>query len=376
MSIKNNLLKTLHASYPALSSETPPLDTLISEQLISPFVLELPKSILQKAEQAVADIFNYQKSHAKNSAFNPGNHAIAMSYDFHVSESGELKLIEINTNASFLLLSQSLYEAHGLQKPTSFVSEDLKKDILDEMELCFGVRKPPERIAIIDESPSTQKLYVEFLLYKNLFTSWGWSCEICDFRELKLNESSKELSVGGKKVDFIYNRFTDFEFKMPESQVLKKAFETKAACFSPNPHEYVVSADKERLIELGQTGLFPFVLKSEILTPENKDHIWEQRKNLFFKPLRSYGSKQSYKGSSISRKLFEELAPTRDILAQEYAVATEREFVTPEGPQSFKFDLRFYAYQNRLETAIARIYQGQVTNTRTPYGGFTCLRFV
>ncbi|MGE0631070.1 MAG: hypothetical protein AB7O96_01590, partial [Pseudobdellovibrionaceae bacterium] len=288
--------------------------------------------------------------------------------------SNELKLIEINTNASFLLMGLSLYEALKIPRPTEFSEADLQKDVLDEMELCFGKRSAPKALAIIDDNPPSQKLYVEFLLYQSLFRSFGWDCEICDFRELQFDEQQNVLTYKAKKLDFIYNRYTDFLLERSESQNLKKAFFSKAACFSPNPTEYKTYADKERLIELGKTGTFPVVLQSEELNSENKDKIWEKRKSLFFKPLRSYGSKQSYKGASISRKAFDEFG--EGILAQEYCPADERTFSTPNGEQNFKFDLRFYAYQNRLETVIARLYQGQVTNTRTPFGGFAPVRFV
>ena len=38
--------------------------------------------------------------------------------------------------------------------------------------------------------------------------------------------------------------------------------------------------------------------------------------------------------------------------------------------QSFKADLRAYAYQGQVQLFAARLYQGQTTNFRTPGGGF------
>jgi hypothetical protein len=104
------------------------------------------------------------------------------------------------------------------------------------------------------------------------------------------------------------------------------------------------------------------------------EDIWSQRKKLFFKPKNAFGSKQSYKGASVSRKTFDEL-DKNDTIAQEFIPAPEISYVTPEGPQNFKYDLRCYAYQGRLQLIVARLYQGQVTNLRTPYGGFAPVLF-
>ncbi len=39
-----------------------------------------------------------------------------------------------------------------------------------------------------------------------------------------------------------------------------------------------------------------------------------------------------------------------------------------------KTDLRLYAYRNRVLGVTARLYRGQVTNLRTPGGGFARVR--
>jgi hypothetical protein len=38
-----------------------------------------------------------------------------------------------------------------------------------------------------------------------------------------------------------------------------------------------------------------------------------------------------------------------------------------------KFDVRAYAYQGRVLLLGARIYEGQVTNLRSPGGGFSAI---
>jgi hypothetical protein len=244
------------------------------------------------------------------------------------------------------------------------------------MEL-FGKKGAPESVAIIDEDPEQQRLYVEFLVYRELFAEWGWNPQILDYRQIDTS-----------KFDFIYNRYTDFFLNNPESATLKAAFLMKQTCFSPNPYEYLLLADKQRMIDwsmpgnLDKWGVCPegqdiinaIVPPSLSLDLTNKEEVWAQRKNYFFKPKRAYGSKQSYKGASVSRKVFDEIAG-HDFIAQGYVQPSEQVFTTPEGDQSFKFDLRCYAYQGRLQLIVARLYQGQVTNLRTPLGGFGCVQF-
>ena len=110
------------------------------------------------------------------------------------------------------------------------------------------------------------------------------------------------------------------------------------------------------------------------LNAANKDEIWTQRKNLFFKPKRAFGSKSAYRGGSISHKAFEDLVQHQS-LAQEMVHAPELELPTPTGPQKFKYDLRCYAYGSQYQGTVARIYQGQVTNLRTEGGGFAPVIF-
>jgi hypothetical protein len=90
--------------------------------------------------------------------------------------------------------------------------------------------------------------------------------------------------------------------------------------------------------------------------------------------MRSFGSKQSYRGGTISRKMFDEIIH-QGFIAQEFVPAPEMEFEAPEGKLSLKYDLRFYAYQDQLQGVIARLYQGQTTNLRTTHGGFAPVIF-
>jgi hypothetical protein len=114
--------------------------------------------------------------------------------------------------------------------------------------------------------------------------------------------------------------------------------------------------------------------RCQILTKENSGEIWNERKQMFLKPLRSFGAKQSFRGGSISRTAFDKVVDS-DMLAQEFIPAPEITFDSALGPQTLKYDLRFYAYKDRIQSAVARLYQGQVTNLKTPMGGFAPIVF-
>lgn len=387
--LTGKFIQQLRADFPGLQNE--PLEDVVSEQLLSPFIVELPKSVLTQAQSFVEKIFavrempayqqQYQSQIEKRQLKDPGNKSIMMSYDFHVDETGNLKLIEVNTNASFLALGHEMYKTHQLPLPVlDFDFAEVKRDIEIEMRLNGQSTKAPLKTVITDENPSQQRLYVEFLVYRELFKSWGWQCEIQDYREL----------FQGFQPDFIYNRHTDFFLSEPESAVLREKFLSQEVCVSPNPYEYLLLADKNRMIEWSQPGFFEALgvdsATSEFLrscvpqsldvNPANVEEIWANRKKYFFKPKNAFGSKQSYRGASVSRKAFEAL-PHHETLAQEYVPAPEKEFLTPDGsPTKLKYDLRCYAYQGRLQLVVARLYQGQVTNLRTPHGGFACVSFV
>lgn len=383
MNLQKAFLQQLKTTFPGLQSQLG--DDLVSENLLSPFTVELPEAVLKQAQEIIHSIFHmretaeYQEHYkslaeAKNLK-DPGNKSIMMSYDFHVDENQNLKLIEVNTNASFLILGHQMYKMRGLPLPVAdFTLEEIKKDILTEL---FLQGKTPEaskvKIAIIDEHPEKQRLYVEFLAYAELFKSWGWDTKIADFREV----------FAGFSPDFIYNRHTDFFLTETESQTLRKHFLSQQTCLSPQPYEYFLLADKQRLIDWREEGFLDRLPLSDQqkkviteatplsygMTPENSSKLWDQRKKFFFKPKNAFGSKLSYRGSSISKKAFEDIS-NADMIAQEFIPAPELDYETPEGVKKFKYDLRCYAYQGHLQMIVARLYQGQVTNLRTPYGGF------
>ncbi|MBL7545272.1 MAG: hypothetical protein JNL11_15745 [Bdellovibrionaceae bacterium] len=358
------------------------LDPLVSDNLLCPKPVPLPQTLIPAFQQTIAAFYSLRKNPEYIKKYHndlnelgikdPGNNSLFMSYDFHLTADHQPKLIEINTNAAFLTLGQYLYEAHQLPTGINFKNADFKNLFLKELELQ-GKSPAQPRVLILDEKPNEQRLFLEFLIVQELLQSFGWSCAIDDV-----------ANYPHHNVDLVYNRFTDFYFKTPVAQPLREDFLSRRVCFTPNPFEYFLLADKQRMIDWceedfwrelntlspAQKICIQNVLPKTIsFKPELKDEIWSQRKHLFFKPKNSFGSKQSYKGASISKKVFDDVA-NENFLAQELVPPSEVAMATPDGTQNFKFDLRCYAYQDQLQLVIARVYQGQVTNLKTKWGGF------
>ena len=386
--LKSQFLEFLHGNYPGIALH----DDMIAPYMLSPFQIDLPATVLQKVQRFVKAVFqarttegwknHYQTQIAEKGLSDPGNYGIMMSYDFHLDGNQNPKLIEINTNASFLALGSEFYRMLNIQHCNPNFSLSSLIDCIQEEKRLFDLKKnqthtPVKKLCIIDEKPSEQKLFSEFLLYQSFFRQHGLSCEIADLNEIEKIQSS----------DLIYNRCTDFYFTDEKNRHLRDLYLTQTKCFSPHPTEYFHLADKKRLEEWTdqkddffqqlpqwREDVIPFLLTSHDLKVENAAQLWEQRKHLFFKPRNAFGAKQSYKGASISRTLYESLV-TQGLIAQELCPAPQVTRETDQGPQEFKYDLRFYVYRDEVQLCIARIYQGQVTNMRTEMGGFAPVQF-
>ncbi|MEK6553599.1 MAG: hypothetical protein AABZ31_00015, partial [Bdellovibrionota bacterium] len=342
--------------------------------IISNHTIELPTSVYAKVQSTVRDLYAYAKSPGYLSWLieeykrqgdalaveileaKTKNNSILMAYDFHYEPiSKVLSLIEINTNASAFLFSDLVYRATR----TSFLED--KTDPLDlflkavenESQLTLG--RKAKNIAIIDEDLDKQKMFLEFLMYRDLFKANGYSAEIFDYKDVPLNGA----------IDFIYNRYCDFTLSEGRSAHLRRTLLDGKICISPHPKEYLLLAHKERLIHFAEKNLSDTLIPTFLLDEKtDATELWTKRKGLFFKPRALYGAKATYKGSSISHKTFEKLFAKDSplYLAQEFRPAGEN--------NGFKFDLRFYAYEDQIHLGIARVYQGQVTNFNTPGGGF------
>src|SRR5690606_19218612 len=96
------------------------------------------------------------------------------------------------------------------------------------------------------------------------------------------------------------------------------------------------------------------------------ERLWSERRRLFFKPARGYGSKAAYRGDKLTRRVWSEVLDGTYV-AQELVPPSERG--VSEGI-ALKADVRNYVYAGEVQLLAARLYQGQTTNFRTPHGGF------
>jgi hypothetical protein len=318
-------------------------------------------------------------------AFDPGHDAVMMCYDFHLTGSGP-KLIEVNTNAGGGLLG---YLARDPALPIAAESIDsrlrdrLLQTFAAEIQQFSGGRKvKPKHIVIVDEHPPEQYLYPEMCVFADLFGAWGVPAEIADPRQLQA--SSEGVWFSGHPVDLVYNRHCDFYLEGEAMSGLRDAYLSRKVCLSPNPHLYGLLADKRRFVlwtdpaameSFCLSAVDRFLLentlsKAALLADLDLSQVWATRKQHVFKPVDSFGSRGVLLGEKISRKRFDEL-PIRTTLVQDLVPPSITEV---PGKEPMKTDLRLYAYRDQVLGVTARLYRGQVTNMRTPGGGFARIK--
>jgi len=327
----------------------------------------------------------------KIAAFNPGPIGAFMGYDFHLGNDGP-KLIEINTNAGGAFLNVALARAqkhccHPSQQSIATTKmldgfeEAVTNMFIQEWQRQSTTTTMPNRIAIVDNDPKSQFMYLEFQLACRLLQAKGIDTVILDPSELNYVDS--KLTAHGKPIDMVYNRLVDFTFEHPNHATLKKAYLEGAVVVTPNPHVHAIFANKRNLTLLSdpQTlqswGLDNAVAEhlkrsvpiTRMATQNDAAELWRTRRQWFFKPVSGYGSKGVYRGSKVTRRVFETILK-EDYIAQTFIPATERLIKIDDVVTSRKVDIRLYTYAGQLLLTTGRIYQGQATNFRTPGGGF------
>jgi hypothetical protein len=319
-----------------------------------------------------------------------GPRGVFLGYDFHLGSDGP-QLIEINTNAGGALLNAALAGAQqaccdevsavlAASADPAGVRSAFLEMFRDEWRLQRGDR-PLRRIAIVDEAPASQYLYPEFLLFRDLFRGAGFAADIVDVADLR--HEGAGLCADGRKIDFVYNRHTDFYFERPETAELRGAYEAGAVVVSPHPRTYALRADKRLLTVFSDSALLrDWGVPEETLAvlaagvPETRlvdrsiaDALWSERRRLFFKPATGYGSKAAYRGDKLTRSTWEQIL-SRPYVAQRIVAPSERTIRVDGREVPLKLDLRNYVYGGRVQMVAARLYQGQTTNFRTAGGGF------
>ncbi len=322
--------------------------------------------------------------------FDPGSPGGLLGYDFHLAAIGP-QLIEINTNPGGALLNAILGRAHrsccadaaGLAM-APMESDDIEEALFEVFMTEWRLQRkdaPLKSVAIVDETPEQQYLYPEFLLYRQLFSRHGIEVTICDPREFARKDA--RLWHGSQPVYFVYNRLTDFALQRPAQTALMLAYLAGEVVVSPHPRAHALYADKRNLTLfcdesfLRETGvaddaistLLAAIPHTEIVTAGNRDALWAKRRQLFFKPAAGYGSKATYRGDKLTKRVWEEMAKSTYV-AQALVAPSERHVADIPTATALKADVRNYAYAGVVKLVAARLYQGQTTNFRTPGGGF------
>ena len=219
------------------------------------------------------------------------------------------------------------------------------------------------------------------MLFRKLFESRGVAAAIVEPAELDWRDGA--LWHGGRRVDLVYNRLTDFYFERPEHRALGAAYLAGAAVVTPHPRAHALYADKRNLAlltdetalrELGvaedtRAVLLSGIPRTEIVRRQDAQALWARRKQLFFKPAAGYGGKAAYRGDKLTRRVFEEILEG-DYVAQALVAPSERRLEVGAEKVALKLDIRNYVYAGRVQLLAARLYRGQTTNFRTPGGGF------
>jgi hypothetical protein len=359
------------------------LDVLLPENIFAYSSVFIEKSALKKIQEiifaieSVIALPNYQKYVLENAApiahFSPKARSIFFGYDFHIDENGNPKLIEINTNAGGALLNSLQFQTGN--------EEQFVQNFNKEWQLSRGTSQRLKTVAIVDESPKTQYLYAEFLLFKQLFEANDIETIICAPENLSYH--AQKLWYKNISIDLVYNRLTDFSLCEENQHALAEAYLADAVVITPHPRAHVLYANKRNLAILSNTQILQslgvddktcVILENGIaatilVETKNATDLWAGRKKLFFKPAQGYGSKAAYRGEKLTRRVFEEIL-AGDYVAQTFVPPQTQAFEINGDTQIFKMDLRAYVYDGKTQLNCARLYQGQTTNFRTVGGGF------
>lgn len=344
-------------------------------------VISAVERVVKNSEWPVASSENGKPATGTTENGKSGNvRGVFYGYDFHLNSEGA-HLIEINTNAGGAFANALLLESQrDVDLPGEGVcANDPEQAFVDmfRSELQDG---PLRCIAIVDEHPEGQYLYPEFLLAQRMFERAGIIAFIVD--PSQLHACDEGLFVGEQKIDLVYNRLTDFKLeKYPD---LQHAWRHGHVVLTPNPEHYARYADKRNLARLTNASelramgvdetdiaiLQAGIPHTFVVRPELEETLWNDRKQLFFKPCSGYGSKGAYRGDKLTRRVYGEILHS-DYVAQQIAPPGER--CVAEGI-SLKYDVRCYVYKGEIQLVAARLYQGQTTNFRTSGGGFAPVR--
>jgi len=312
-----------------------------------------------------------------------------MGYDFHLTADGP-RVIEVNTNAGGAFLNDVLGRAQRVccgevvgstpVHATENFGDAVAKMFRHEWRLQRGSGRLG-LVAIVDDAPEDQHLYPDFQLAQALLQQHGFEAVIVDAAGLAFD--GRVLSADGRAIDLIYNRLVDFGLDEPRHAAIRAAYVAGAVVLTPNPHLHALFADKRNLTLLSDTqrlaqwglaaddvaALESGLPRTVLVSADNAEALWQGRRELFFKPARGYGSKATYRGEKLTRRVWDGNI-AGDYVAQVFAPPARRNVDQDGSRIELKVDVRLYTYAGEVLLTAARLYQGQATNMRTPGGGF------
>ncbi len=318
----------------------------------------------------------------------PRTQGMFFGYDFHLADSGP-RLIEINTNAGGAYVNIALAKAQHVcceevrqlvlpADPIERAEQRLFDMFQNEARLAGRALKA---VAIVDDKPSEQHLYPEFLLAASVLRAHGLTCVIVDPAELSIEDGA--LKAQGHTIDLVYNRSTDFYFAQDASRVLKTAYLENLAIVTPHPRAHALYANKANLVRLSdplwlsalpvseatRQAVLEVVPRTMRVYRDDAEKLWAERKTLFFKPEHGFGSKATYRGDKLTKATFESILDGAYV-AQALVPPSTRTIRIGDEERPLKLDIRAYVYDASVQLFAARLYQGQTTNFRTQGGGF------
>lgn len=379
------IMADLWQSHPHLFSST--------VVFISPATLQLMTEAIQALERVIA-LPAYQSMALDRAPVIARHHfgprGVFQGFDFHLDADGP-KLIEINTNAGGALLNAALARAQDAccqemewtRHPKLALNslEDQFVEMFRNEWRSVRDQASLRTLVIVDDDPHNQYLAPEFELFRLMFNKAGIDAHVADPSSLILREG--RLYFEQQPVDMLYNRLTDFYLQEPAHQAIREAYEQGHVVMTPDPHAHALYADKRNLIVFSDDGLLEslgvaesdrallhrVIPRTMLVRADNGESLWANRKNLFFKPVAGYGSKATYRGDKLTKKVWAEIL-AGDFVAQELVKPSERLILQDEVLTELKFDVRAYAYDGKIQLLAARMYSGQTTNFRTSGGGF------
>jgi hypothetical protein len=270
--------------------------------------------------------------------------------------------------------------------PVATIEQKILETFREELAAVRGKQAQLARVAIVDDRPREQFLYPEFELFQKLFAGAGIEARIADTRALA-PLAAGGVALDGWPVDLVYLRDTDFALAGERTRALRAAYLAGSVVVTPSPREHHLLADKRRLAifsseprlrELGVGAedarfLGAVIPETLLLADLGAEAAWRERAEWVFKPAASFGSRAVYRGDKISRKRFESILLEAGYIAQRRVAPGLVTVETDRGSRAMKFDVRAYAYRDRVLLLGARVYEGQVTNLRSPGGGFSAI---